>query len=315
MSPTKGPRWLESGWAHRVTSVDELNRAIGRISTLSPERQYVWRGQQDWRWRIGASLVRQLTADGTDLAENQVRAVEEQIIGRARDWRLGVEGAGVVPPLELLARLQHHGVPTRLLDVTSSPYTALWFACQRTPSGNRDASGALFAFDVTGLDRVPTIDASAFGTWGAIEDPLPNLLTKSQTSGNPFRVVPSVPDARMVAQEGLFITGAVPYGADASGIDGLPLLSPQPPGADRLASLFGPPDRGPGRPAQLPFVALIIPTTLKTQMRKVLATAYGRTEEVLFPDLAGFAQHLRREPRFDVPRPSKRPLRASDFVR
>lgn len=45
-------------------------------------------------------------------------------------------------PLELLALLQHYGIPTRLLDVTESALAALYFACISNP----ELDGEVFVF-------------------------------------------------------------------------------------------------------------------------------------------------------------------------
>lgn len=51
-------------------------------------------------------------------------------------------------PIDLLACLQHYGVPTRLLDVTLNALAALYFAC-----GNPDAVGEVFIFRRPGGDK------------------------------------------------------------------------------------------------------------------------------------------------------------------
>ena len=46
--------------------------------------------------------------------------------------------------LEKLTYMQHYGCPTRLLDITSNPLVALYFAC----SGNEDKDGIVYIFSV-----------------------------------------------------------------------------------------------------------------------------------------------------------------------
>jgi hypothetical protein len=293
------PQWKKKGWGYQVSSIDELIRAIGRIGTLEIGRRYVWRGVVDKQFSVRSSLARYLMTkheEGVLPAEPVMRGSEQQILTKAREWGIGIEHGPLATDLHLLALLQHHGVPTRLLDVTSNPMTALWFACQRAPS-TRNGAGVLFAFDVTGLPEYPTVDSGATPTYGALEDPLGyslvHALEESTASQRPFLVRPSLPDARMTAQEGLFIAGATPSVPSIPGVDSLPLDASYPPGVDALESLFSQNERRPGRPRRLAFVALLISPTLKWRMLQTLEGTYNRRPAVLFPDLAGFAEQFR----------------------
>lgn len=51
-------------------------------------------------------------------------------------------------PIDLLAVLQHYGIPTRLLDVTSNPLVALYFACSNT-----ETDGEVVVFEYTNNDK------------------------------------------------------------------------------------------------------------------------------------------------------------------
>ncbi len=108
---------------------------------------------------------------------------------------------------------------------------------------------------------------------------------------SPFRLFPAVPDERMSAQEGYFVGSEVSPEPRVPGVLDLDLVGGSPPPAETLKNLLvGLEERGPGRPAQLPFLALVIPAKVKRAMRDPLKGTFNRRRRVLFPDVDGFRE-------------------------
>ncbi|MGY1619948.1 FRG domain-containing protein [Geodermatophilus sp. SYSU D00691] len=282
MSEQADPRWTTTGWGFGVTSQDQAFRAITRIVSLAAGRRYVWRGCSDRSVRVRSSLLHGLVIDEAEPlpTELELRRHELAVLREARGWGLGAQASD----LSLLVDLQQHGVPTRLVEVTHNPMTALWFAVERG-----DEAGVLLAFDVTEFPTYETPDPPAAPDWS-----LRHALAVSAKTGSPFLVRPTRPTPRLQAREGLFLSGAVPLGPSPAGVDGLPLPAAGPPGRDRLAKLFAPEERGAGRPTRLPFCALVVPGRMKKAIREHL-NALNRRRSTIYPDVAGFRDALRED--------------------
>ncbi|NYD78427.1 FRG domain-containing protein [Arthrobacter cupressi] len=282
-------------WARRPQSPEELWAEIGFLSfSLGIETKFVWRGLPSTDFEVKSSLARRLIEQGIEPTEANLRFNEVRAIKAAREWGLGHSQYGYASDLHLLALMQHHGIPTRLVDVTYNPLTALWFAC--ADPRLMDKPGVLVSMAVSAIpviETVPILPKEA--TWGSVGDPLgfdySQALGNSASNRLPFLVQPIVRDPRMTAQEGLFITASVPEQSDATPLWGFPyeadwtLLSWVREMKDLDMGIHG--DRWPS----FGTLGLIIEPEVKRKILPILENSFNRSHRTMYPDLSGFGTH------------------------
>lgn len=133
--------------AESVKSVAEGWQKLQRLT--DPEGNYAYRGQENAEWGVesGASRRLNLTNIGRpqDDQERFIRYHETELLDPARMDGYGVEEGRPLSDLELLAKLQHHGAATCLIDFTRNFLVAMWFACQP----HKEKNGKIFILNTS----------------------------------------------------------------------------------------------------------------------------------------------------------------------
>jgi hypothetical protein len=116
----------------RITSVkvfvDEIT-ALRRDKIAANAEDWFFRGQKNSTWDVRPYIFR-----GDDLASEHI------LIERAQRQN-PVEFRDCVNNFEILTKLQHYGLGTRLLDVTLNPLVALYFATEPSEEYEKKANG------------------------------------------------------------------------------------------------------------------------------------------------------------------------------
>lgn len=173
---------MDTTTAIPTEEVDSVSTLIEQVANWYVGNERVlFRGQRQASWGLVPRLGRM------QLRLRHVASLEQAELRMLKDFeRLSVPYIGnriVQDEWDRMALAQHHGLPTRLLDWTSNPLVALWFAIER-PSGANEGA-AVWAFDADEGDYVDKIDSPL---------EVPRTMV--------FR--PRHHDARIVAQSGWF---------------------------------------------------------------------------------------------------------------
>jgi hypothetical protein len=250
--------WLE---LQELLFADAWNDELGLFRS-----SYAYRGSSDADTDLSSGLVR-LGGD-TELERQLMRAFRKYAMqdavahDTAWDW---------------LALGQHHGLPTRLLDWTYSPYVALHFATQNRERYDRD--GVVWCIDyVRAHEQLPMTLRAALEEEGA------NLFTTELLD----EAAPELGDLEQYGED--FVLFVEPPSFDARIVNQYALFSVVSRAQARLDDWIAHHDDIAAR--------VVIPAQLKWEVRDKLDQA-NITERVLFPGLDGICRWLARyyEPR------------------
>ncbi len=128
----------------KIGSVAEYVEIVCKNNKEMKKDTLLFRGQPDMNKRLIPSLGREAACGKALISE------ERSMIEMAK-YKLPTVFRRDLEPIELLALLQHHGIPTRLLDVSANALVGLYFACHGKPE-SEDKDGEVIVFKSSEID-------------------------------------------------------------------------------------------------------------------------------------------------------------------
>ena len=132
-----------------IRSVSEYLEHLSKIK-MEPKTTFsvgcftLFRGQANANWLLSPSLYRQNLFEAENLLLTEIKHICPNEFGDNR--------------FDSLVKMQHFGMPTRLLDVTTNPLVALYFACESSEQSNKDGIVYIFPNMPASWSNDPLVD-------------------------------------------------------------------------------------------------------------------------------------------------------------
>lgn len=260
----------------------EIVTAISNFSIVGPDDGIVWRGQADAMWRVESKATRQ------GMTSKQLREHEIEMLKTIR--KIGADRAQYTGDWELLARLRHHAAATRLIDVTTDPFVALWFLCDDDSIVDgvsvREKPGLLLALQRNAFSTINSPER--VGSYGRLNEKAIGRLIYS---------TPTI-DPRIAAQRGLFVLHSDPDATAGSDVSELgDFMAPTNWKVKDMQDL-GAGERGMGRGRMRKSfpeaLGIAVPADVKPVLLDRLEKNFGFTRATMYPDFSGVGQMFAR---------------------
>lgn len=284
-----------------ISKLSDYLGAIEKLKTYYPNQMlannptsitFLYRGLSDKSYNLLPGLLRKQTDIYDEDNNYSVENSTYLAFGKERDILQAFiqEASSIISlPSSDLSRwaeyAQHYGVPTRLLDWSSNPLVALYFACR----DKKDKVGCVWLLHSKNYERIPIAD-----------HPLPNMTRReivaqiiegSEDFIYPLVYTPFYVDTRMSAQSSYFMV----WGAKNEPFEKMfseEKFCMRLPETDNGIRSFGTHEV-----EALLFCFLVHADTKQTILREL--DTIGINEKTLFPGLDGIGRYVERRYRFD----------------
>jgi len=234
-----------------IPQPDNFEELIDLITLEKGEYRIVhmWRGHSNIEWRIDHAAYRRLKIDNKGkVTEQYLIEYELFLLSQATHKGYRYQDGRVLSDFELLAKLQHHGAATRLLDFTRNALIAAWFCI----SSDLNKTGLLIGLHAHHL--------GGFESQG-LEKNYEDHINEIMELPHPQTWEPPVVKPRIAAQHSQFIYSA---------------LSDDPKSSICLSK------------SENVNIFIAISPKLKSSINKILEVSFDLRFQTLFPDIDGF---------------------------